>query len=119
MTDSTVKRSFMRLIGILLSVIPPAAATLLYFPIWRERGAAGVVPGITALLLILAAVPLFRYIKERFKTPSAHVMWLILFVVFLALSRIAEEMTVISFVGFVSNFAASFFFRLGRDEVTK
>ncbi len=119
MNDGTIRRSLMRLIGILLSVIPPAAATLLYFPLWRDEGALSVVSGFTVLLLTLAAVPLFRYIRERFKTPSAHVMWLILFLIFFALSKIADEMTVISFVGFVSNFAASFFFRRGRDEVEK
>lgn len=119
MNDGAIKRTALRLIGLALSVIPPAVATLMYFPLWREKGAVSVVSGFAVLLLILAAVPAIRYIKERFKTPSAHVMWLLLFIIFLSLSKIADEMTVISFVGFLSNLTASFFFRLGRDEVAK
>ena len=119
MNDTAIKRGVLRVIGLILSVIPPAITALSYFPLWRDKGAVSVVSGFAVLLLILAAVPMLNYIKERFKTPSAHVMWLILFVIFLSLSKIADEMTVISLVGFISNLIASFFFRLGKDEVTK
>ena len=116
MNDNTLKRHALTLVGILVSVIPPALAILLYFPVWKSAGAVSVVSGFGMLLLTLASVPIFRIIKERFKSPSAHVMWLVLFVLFFALSKIADQMIVISFIGFVSNFSASFIFRAARGE---
>ena len=41
-------------------------------------------------------------------------MWLIAFILFLSLSRIADEMTVISFVGLISNLIGSLIFKLAR-----
>lgn len=116
MADKTLKRHALTLLGALVSVIPPSAAILLYFPVWRSAGAVSVVSGFGILLLTLASVPIFRIIKERFKSPSAHVMWLVLFILFFALSRIADQMIIISFIGFVSNFIASFIFRAARGE---
>ena len=45
---------------------------------------------------------------------SSYVMWLLLFLLFLGLSRIADQMTVISFVGFISNLIGSFFFAAAK-----
>ena len=114
MPDNTLKRHALTLIAILVSVAPPSAAILLYFPVWEKAGAVSVVSGFGIFLLTLASVPIFRLIKARFKSPSAHVMWLVLFIIFFALSRIADQMVVISFVGFVSNFISSFIFRAAR-----
>lgn len=100
------------------ATVPTAVAVLLYFPLWRSVGAEAVVSGFAVLLLALAGVPLFRYFKRRAKSPSAQTMWLIIFLFFLALSRIAEQMTVISFVGFLGNAFASVLFKLAeRGEV--
>ena len=119
MNDTTLKRHALTLLAILVSVVPPSVAILLYFPVWKNSGAVSVVSGFGILLLTLASVPIFRLIRERFRSPSAHVMWLVLFVLFFALSKIADEMTVISFVGFVSNFIASFIFRAARRDINE
>jgi Co/Zn/Cd efflux system component len=42
-----------------------------------------------------------------------HTLWFISFLLFFSLSKIAEEMTVISFIGFTSNLIGAFFFKLG------
>ena len=47
---------------------------------------------------------------------STHVMWLVLFILFFALSKIADQMIVISFIGFISNFISSFIFRAARGD---
>ncbi len=73
---------------------------------------ATVISGFSLLLLVLAAAPLFNVIKRMLRTPSAPVLWFIIFIAFLMLSRIADEMTVISFVGLVSNLLGAVFFRL-------
>ncbi len=110
----------LQILGFILSVLPPVAATLSYFPLWQES--EQVVSGGVLLLLLLSALPLYKFIKARLASPAGYTIWLILFILFFTLSRIAEEMTVISFAGFAGNAlgAVSFFFakRIGekRDE---
>ena len=114
-----MKRAVLNILGVAISTIPVALAILLYFPVWRERGIAAALSGFTLLLLVLAAIPLFNLIKKALQSPSAPMMWLIIFIAFLTLSSIADEMTVVAFVGFVSNVIGAVFFRMahgGRDE---
>ena len=94
--NSSAARLALRLFGLLFSVLPPAVCTLLYFPAWREEGGTVALSGISALLLALSAIPLYRWLGERLRSPSAYTVWLILFIVFFMLSRVADEMTVIS-----------------------
>lgn len=100
------------LVGLVISTVPPIMAILSYFPIWMERGASTVLSGFTLLLILMAIVPLFKLFKRLFESPSAPIMWLIAFIIFFTLSKISNEMTVISFVGFISNLTGSFFFKL-------
>jgi hypothetical protein len=46
-------------------------------------------------------------------------LWLALFVIFLLLSKIAEEMTVISFVGFIGNSFGAIVFKLSEKYKPK
>ncbi len=103
-------------LGILLSVVPALSATLAYFPLWTQRGSGYVVSGITLTLVIISAVPLLRIVAARLKSPSAPVLWLIIFLFFLTMSKIADELTVISFFGFVGNLLGSLCFRLAKSK---
>lgn len=104
--------------GYLICILPPAICTICYFPLWKESAKA--LSGGVLLLLILAALPLYKMLKERIKSPSAYTVWLILFVIFFTLAKIAEEMTVISFIGFISNLFGAFVFKIAdrskKDE---
>lgn len=118
--DKLIKRILLRAGGLMLSILPPLAAILCYFPIWATEGGETVVSGFTALLIILAALPLYKALRKLLASPSVWSMWLIAFVVFLLLSKVAEEMVVICFVGFVSNLLGAALFRLARKyEVTQ
>ena len=101
-------------LGALCSVLPPVVATLSYFPLWQARDAETVVSGISALLLVFSALPLVRILAAKMRTPSATVLWGILFLLFFSLCRIADEMCVISFCGMLGGGVGSIFFRLGR-----
>lgn len=101
-------------VGILLCVLPPAVCTLLYFPLWKAGGYASCIAGGTALVLALCLIPIYKLIATRLQSNSSYIMWLILFVLFFALSKIADQMTVISFVGFVSNLLGSVFMGIAR-----
>ena len=105
--------------GIALSVLPPVLATVSYFPVWKNEGTYTKISGLALCLILIAAVPLWRYFKAYLRSPSAPFIWFTVFAVFFSLSKIADEVTVISFVGFVSNLIGAFFFRMSRRGVKK
>lgn len=110
----------LRLAGLVLSVLPPALATLSCFPLWRERGGGALLSGFTLLLLLFSILPLWRYLKAALASPAAWMLWGVLFLLFFFLSKIADEMAMIALVGFLSNLAGALAFRiagrLGRRE---
>ena len=111
---SNTKRILWRALGLIMCVAPVAASVLLYFPLWCERGGGAVLSGFSVLLLILCIIPLGRHLKEMLKSPSGYMLWLVLFIIFLLMSKIAEEMTVISFVGFISNALGAIAFKISE-----
>lgn len=98
--------------GIALCTLPVITAILLYFPLWGKRGGDAALSGFCVFLLTLASIPLFKLLKRSVSSISAHTVWFILFAVFFVASRIADEMTVISFVGFVTNLIGAALFRI-------
>ncbi len=105
----------LHILGFALCIMPPAVCTLLYFPFWKMVGYEYCIAGGTALLLALCAIPLYKMIKRGLSNFSSYLMWLVLFLLFFALSRIAEQMIVISFVGFIGNLLGAIcFFVAGR-----
>ena len=100
----------LHILGVLLCVLPPSICALCYFPLWRYESGKTVV-GAVALLLALSAMPLFKLIRRRLDSAASYVMWLLLFLLFFSLSKIAYEMTVISFYGFVGNLLGAFLMR--------
>lgn len=110
--SNPIGRIALRGLAIALCVIPVSSAILCYFPVWVAEGGEGIIPGVTVLLLTLAALPLWRLIRRALASLASYTLWLIAFLVFLCLSRIADEMTVISFVGFVGNALGAIVFRI-------
>ena len=104
----------LHILGFLLCILPPAICTLNYFPVWREVGYESCIAGGVALLLALCAIPLYKLVAERLKSFSSYLMWLVLFLLFFGMSRIADQMTVISFVGFVSNLMGAVCFYIAK-----
>ena len=104
-------------LGLTVCIVPVAIATLSYFPIWQTRGTGELVSGFYVFLLILCIYPLIKAIKHFIKSPSVFSVWLLLFILFLLLENIAHEMTVISFVGALSNLIGGIIFRIARKEV--
>ena len=111
------KRGFVNIIlhiaGFLLCTVPAAVCTLMYFPLWKETGAMSCIAGGGALIIIIFAVPLIKFLKRLLSSASAYMMWLVAFILFFSLSRIASEMTVISFVGFLGNLLGAILMKIG------
>ena len=114
--NNPTRRLIFGFIGLCISVIPVTVTILSYFPIWICRDDSSILSGISFLLLCTALIPLFKHLKRILRSPSVPLLWFLLFALFSILSRISDEMTVISFVGFVTNLAGSFFFKLARNN---
>lgn len=100
--------------GLMLCVLPVTAAIIFYFPIWAERGAPTLLSGFSLLLILMAAVPAIKLIKRALRSPAAYLMWLTAFLIFFMLAEIAKDMSVICFVGFISNLCGAVFFKLAE-----
>ncbi len=114
--NSIIAKFVLHFIGLTLCVVPAAVCTLMYFPLWREGGYASCIAGGTALLLAICALPIFKLISKRLTSVSSYMIWLAVFLLFFAMSKIAEQMTVISFVGFISNLIGAAFFAAARRK---
>lgn len=107
------RRPLFLLLGFLFSVLPPAGATLAYFPLFRAAGGRATLSGLVLLLLLFSALPLYRWVRRCLASPSVWQLWLFAFLLFRLLASIADEMVVISFFGLCGNLIGSYFFRKG------
>ena len=107
---------FLKVLGLFFCITPPAIAIFLYFPAWISRGDGSAVSGLGLILILMTLSPIFKLIKARLKSPSSYTMWFISFALFFLLSKIAREMTVISFMGFIGNLVGAVFFRMARKK---
>ena len=112
--NNPTKRLLYYSLGMMISIIPVGVCIFSYFPLWIRRGDASVLSGMSLVLIGLALIPLYKHLKGFMRSPSAPTVWLVSFLIFFLLSRIADEMTVISFVGLISNLLGSALFKLSR-----
>ena len=105
------KYAILNIIGTIFCVVPAAVCTLQYFPIWAAKGGEVVIPGITAVLLILCCIPFHRQIREYFKSPAAWTIWLIIFVGCFLFQRVIDSCVSIAFVGFIGNVIGAIIFK--------
>lgn len=88
--------------GYVLCIVPPALATLEFFPLWLTDGEKSI-SALSLLLLCISAVPLFRAYRRHVKTPSAILLWLALFLLMTAFRSIVNEIRCVALVGLVSS----------------
>ena len=109
-----LKGVLLDLAGLFLCTGPALIAVLAFFPLWRDAGDGRIISGGVLILVILAHVPLIKALKRVFSSPSSHLMWLTVFLLFFVLSKIAHEVTVISLVGFIGNLLGAVCFKFSR-----
>ena len=102
----------LQILGLALCIAPPLICTASYFPVWKESAQA--LSGGVLLLLLISAIPIYKIVKKRIASPASYTVWLILFAIFFTLSSIAEQMTVISFFGFVGNVLGAVCFKIAK-----
>ena len=99
--------------AIAVDVAVPLVATLTQFPVWVEKSSEATVSGLFLVFAVLAAIPLFKQIKEFMKSPSVWILWCVLFVVFVVLQNIIGEMVKICFAGMIANIIGAGIYKLG------
>lgn len=114
-----MKRQALKALALAIDVGGPLVATMTQFPLWIERSAEATVSGLFLFFAILSAVPAYKAARRMLKSPSAPIMWLILFVFLIALQAIISEMVIITFVGLVSNTIGFVLFKIAtpREEI--
>ena len=112
--NASSKGRFLCCLAIFIDVAAPLAASAAYFPIWVERSAEATVSGMFVFLGLISAIPLFRIIKERLKSPSAWMIWLFTFIVFSCLETIVTEIKMIALVGLASNIIGALIYKRGK-----
>ena len=111
MTNAT-KGKILKGVALGIDVGVPLATTLSQFPIWVDRSAASTASGLCLMLIALSCVPFYRQIKEYFKSPSAPVLWSVLFVLFAVLENIASEIKIVCFFGALANYIGSCIYKI-------
>ena len=114
--DRLTLRVALNALGLVFCILPPALAILFYFPVWVAKGGEYILSGLAALLMIVAFVPLFKLVKRLLASPSGYAIWLAIFLLFFLVSRISDEMIVISFIGLIGNIIGAVLFRIARGN---
>jgi hypothetical protein len=107
--------------GVALSVdvLPALIATLTQFPVWIEQSAEATVSGIVLVFGFLACIPLIKQIKAFIKSPSAPIMWCVLYLGLVVLRNIIDQMVVVCFVGMISNAIGTVIYKYGTALINK
>lgn len=113
MTERT-KHLILYVLGLVVCIAPPVVAVLMNFPVWISKSAAATLSGVSLVLLVLCCIPFYKAILAYIKSASSPVMWLLLFVFCFLFGSIVDELTVISFVGVVSNTVGAVIFKIAK-----
>lgn len=114
MSNNTLRYLALKLLGLLICTLPPLIAVLSYFPLWLGSSGGQVLSGICVLLCIFAYAPILRALRRALESNAVWLLWLVLFIVFTLLSRIAVEVTAISLVGFIANVLGAIVLKLAE-----
>jgi hypothetical protein len=108
------RKLVIRIIALLLCVVPPAVTVLLNFPVWIDRSHAATISGTVLVLLVLCCIPFYKAILAYIKSAAAPVLWLLLFAFCYLFGAIVDELTIVAFVGMISNLLGALLFKLEK-----
>lgn len=111
--QKTTKGKIIKFSALVLDVGAPLAATISQFPVWVNRSAGATISGMFVIFAFLSAIPFIREIKAYFKSPSAWIMWIIIFVALAALRAIIDEIIVICAIGALANVIGAAVYKIG------
>lgn len=110
----STKGAIIKTIALGIDVGVPLAATLSQFPFWIEKSAEATMSGLCLVLLVISAIPFIKQLKAYFKSPSAWVLWGVIFCLLLLLRSIIDQILIVSFAGFVANAIGAVIYNAGK-----
>lgn len=119
------KGRILHISSLVIDVAPPLIATLTQFPVWIEHSSEATISGIVLLLGFICCLPFINQIKEYMKSPAVVVIWAIVYVAFMLLRSIIDQMLIVAFIGLISNIIGTGLYKWGdiysdkKDEETK
>ena len=109
------KKALLKILGFAFSILPPLAATIDQFPLMTSAGKLSV---LALVALLLSCVPFIKHLKKLLSSPSAWMMWGVVFVLCVLMRAIVDEFYVISMLGLIGSLiGAGCFYLAKRGEV--
>lgn len=106
-------------IAILLDVTVPLAATFSQFPLWVEQSSEATMSGLFLVFAFFSILPFLKQLKSFFQSPSVPVIWIILFLLLVALRNIINEMIIVCFAGMIANLIGAGIYNIGKAVAAK
>ena len=75
--------------------------------------------GLCLVLICISVLPFLKQLKEYFKSPSAWVIWGVIFLLLFLLRSIIDQILIVAFVGFIANVAGAGLFAFGNSICNK
>ena len=96
-----------------LCVATPLVAACTQFPIWVQQSDEATISGLALIVLFIACIPFYKYIKNYMKSPSAAVVWTTLAVVFTLMQQIINQMLIVTYVATTANIVGTGMYKIG------
>lgn len=100
--------------GLAVSITAPLIAAAAQFPVWTETVDSRQVSGIFVFVALLCLIPLFNHFKTVLRSPSSTLLWSIVFFISWSLSKIIDEIVIVSLTGALSNAAGAVLCGIGN-----
>lgn len=110
---NATKGKTIRYAAVALDVCAPLAATATQFPVWVEKSSEATISGLFLLFALISMLPFINQIKEWMKSPSVPVLWCVMFVLFVLLRNIIDEMLAVCFFGMTANLIGAVIYKIG------
>lgn len=114
-----LKGKILKTSAITVDVAVPFIATLTQFPVWVEKSSEATVSGLFLIFAFISCLPFYRQIKNYLRSPSVWVLWCVMFVFFILLRNIIDEMVIVCFFGTLSNVVGNGVYKLGEHFENK
>ncbi|MBP3437233.1 MAG: hypothetical protein J6K61_04945 [Clostridia bacterium] len=104
---------FFRIAGFALCTLPAVISSLEHFPLWlSDRASTLSIFGL--LVLLLAVLPFWKAIKHWLKSPSAWMLWFLLWLFLSLFRQIIDGLIAVSFVAFPFSMLGALCFYLAK-----
>ena len=111
--SNALKGFLLKKLALIIDVGVPLYVTCTQFPIWVNRSSEATVSGLFVVFALLSCIPFIRRIKAFLRSPSAPVVWAVMFIALAAINCIIDEAVFIAFYGACANLIGAVLHKIG------